>query len=66
MYAPARACGPSEGAVCDHARPSTGPDAGITVCLADGSARTVSPGVSVATWWAACTPQGNDLPGPEW
>jgi hypothetical protein len=52
--------------MCDHARASTGHDGGISVCLADGSARTVSPVVGAAIWWAACTPHGEDFLGPQW
>jgi prepilin-type N-terminal cleavage/methylation domain-containing protein len=35
----------------------------ITVAMADGSARSISEGVSVTTWWALCTPASADLPG---
>ena len=39
---------------------------GMNVALADGSARTLSPSMSGETWWAACTPAGGELPGPDW
>jgi prepilin-type N-terminal cleavage/methylation domain-containing protein len=39
---------------------------GIQVSLADGSSRTVTPGVSQATWQAAITPAGGDELGTDW
>jgi hypothetical protein len=36
----------------------------MQVTLADASVRIASPGA--ATWWASCTPAGNDSLGPEW
>jgi prepilin-type processing-associated H-X9-DG protein len=39
---------------------------GIQVALADGHVRQISPNMSATTWWAACTPAGNDLMGPDW
>jgi prepilin-type N-terminal cleavage/methylation domain-containing protein len=38
----------------------------MNVGLCDGSARTVSQGISVSTWYAACTPNGGDQLGPDW
>jgi prepilin-type N-terminal cleavage/methylation domain-containing protein len=38
----------------------------IQVGLADGSVRGVSPGVSVATWQAAITPDGGEVLGGDW
>ena len=38
----------------------------MVVGLADGSARVVSTGMSVGTWYAACTPNGGDIPGSDW
>src|SRR5262245_30859396 len=40
--------------------------AGISVALADGSARTVSGKCSATTFYHACTPAGNDLLGDDW
>ena len=51
---------------CDPALASTPFSGGISVCLADGSARTVSTGISSDTWWAACTPSGGEVLGPDW
>jgi prepilin-type processing-associated H-X9-DG protein len=45
---------------------STPHSAGMMVCLADGSVRLVSPGISGATWWAACTPRGGEVLGADW
>jgi hypothetical protein len=38
----------------------------MLVALADGSVRTVAPTVSPYTFWAACTPDGNESLGPDW
>ena len=38
---------------CDPTRASTAHAGGILVGLADGSVRTLSPGMSGTTWWAA-------------
>jgi prepilin-type N-terminal cleavage/methylation domain-containing protein len=51
---------------CDPTLASTAHAGGIQVGLADGSVRTVSPGVSGSTWWAACTPAAGDLLGSDW
>jgi prepilin-type N-terminal cleavage/methylation domain-containing protein len=40
--------------------------AGVLVALADGSGRTVSPGISLATWQAAGTAQQGDVLGSDW
>jgi prepilin-type N-terminal cleavage/methylation domain-containing protein/prepilin-type processing-associated H-X9-DG protein len=51
---------------CDPTLASTAHSSGIQVGLADGHVRTVSPGVSGPTWWAACTPAAGDLLGSDW
>ncbi len=52
---------------CDGNRASTPHGAGgIQVGLGDGSVRTVSPGVSPNTWWAALTPSNGDVLGNDW
>jgi len=38
----------------------------IQVGMADGSVRSVFATVSVSTWDAACTPQGNEVLAPDW
>jgi prepilin-type N-terminal cleavage/methylation domain-containing protein len=48
---------------CDPTRASTAHAEGILVCLADGSVRLLSPGISPATWWALCTPAGGEVLG---
>jgi hypothetical protein len=50
---------------CDPTRAST-PHSGIQVGLADGSVRTLSPGMSETTWWNAVTPSGGEVLGPDW
>jgi prepilin-type N-terminal cleavage/methylation domain-containing protein len=48
---------------CDPLRAQTPHLAGILVVLADGSVRTVAPGVSDLTWWFALKPDdGSSLP----
>ena len=51
---------------CDPTRASTAHPGGIQVGLADGSVRTLSPGMSGATWWAGLTPSGGEVPGSDW
>jgi prepilin-type N-terminal cleavage/methylation domain-containing protein len=51
---------------CDPTRASTAHSAGMLVCLADGSVRTLSRGMSGATWWAAVTPSGGEALGSDW
>jgi type II secretory pathway pseudopilin PulG len=45
---------------CDASRAASFSLSGILVCWGDGSVREIAPGVSGNTWWAACTPNGND------
>jgi prepilin-type N-terminal cleavage/methylation domain-containing protein len=51
---------------CDPTRAATAHPGGILVGLADGSVRSLAPGVSGATWWAAVTPSGGEVLGPDW
>ncbi len=51
---------------CDASRASTAHLGGMQVLLADGSVRSLSPSVSGATWWAACTPAGGEVLGNDW
>jgi type II secretory pathway pseudopilin PulG len=51
---------------CDPALPQTPHPSGISVGIADGSVRTVAPTVSPQTWWAATTPDGGEVLGPDW
>jgi len=51
---------------CDPTLAATPHAAGIHVCLADGSVRILSPAVSGATWWAACTPAGGEVLRSDW
>jgi prepilin-type N-terminal cleavage/methylation domain-containing protein len=50
---------------CDPSLASTAHQA-MPVAMADGSVRSLSPGMSPETWWAACTPRDGDLLGPDW
>jgi hypothetical protein len=51
---------------CDPTRASTAHTGGMVAGLADGSVRTLAPSLSDATWWAAVTPSGGEVPGPDW
>jgi prepilin-type processing-associated H-X9-DG protein len=51
---------------CDPTRAATAHPGGMPVCLADGSVRTLSPGMSGQTWWAACTPAGGEVLPGDW
>jgi prepilin-type N-terminal cleavage/methylation domain-containing protein len=51
---------------CDPARPATGHTGGMLVGLADASVRSLSPGMSGTTWWAACTPDGGETLPSDW
>ena len=51
---------------CDPRLAQTPHPGGMQVCLADGSVRGISPGISGTTWWAACTPAGNETLGNDW
>ncbi len=50
---------------CDPTRTSTGHSC-MNVGLADGSVRSLSANLTGATWWAALTPSGNEVLGPDW
>jgi prepilin-type N-terminal cleavage/methylation domain-containing protein len=51
---------------CDPSLPQTAHAGGMQVALADGSIRGVTGGVSQLTFWAACTPDGGEVLGPDW
>jgi prepilin-type N-terminal cleavage/methylation domain-containing protein len=56
---------PREGG-CDPTRAATPHPGGIQVGLADGSVRTLSPGMGGSTWWAAVTPAGGEVLDSDW
>jgi prepilin-type N-terminal cleavage/methylation domain-containing protein/prepilin-type processing-associated H-X9-DG protein len=45
---------------CDPLRASSPHSGGIQACMADGSVRFISEGISPTTWWYICTPVGNE------
>jgi prepilin-type N-terminal cleavage/methylation domain-containing protein len=45
---------------------NSGHATGIMVGMGDGSTHLVSRATSGTTWWAAFTPAGNDVLGPDW
>jgi hypothetical protein len=49
--------------MCRAVSPHVG---GINAGMGDGSVRLLAQGVSPSTWFAACTPKGNDILGPDW
>ena len=51
---------------CDPTRTATAHPGGMVAGVADGSVRILGPGMSGATWWAALTPNGNDLLNVDW
>jgi prepilin-type N-terminal cleavage/methylation domain-containing protein len=51
---------------CDPTRAATAHAGGMQVGLADGSMRTLAPSLSGDTWWAAVTPRGGEVLGPDW
>jgi prepilin-type N-terminal cleavage/methylation domain-containing protein len=51
---------------CDPTRASTAHPGGVQVGLADGSVRTLGPGLSPDTWWAAVTPSAGEVLGSDW
>jgi prepilin-type N-terminal cleavage/methylation domain-containing protein len=51
---------------CNPDRASSGHTALIMVGMVDGSVRSVSAATSGDTWWAACTPSGNEVLGTDW
>jgi prepilin-type N-terminal cleavage/methylation domain-containing protein len=51
---------------CDPTRTATAHPGGMLVGLADGSVRTLAPSMSGDTWWAAVTPSGGEVLGPDW
>jgi prepilin-type N-terminal cleavage/methylation domain-containing protein len=53
-------------AACNPRLPSTPHEGGINAVLADGSARTITSGITGITWWAAVTPAAGDRAGNDW
>jgi prepilin-type N-terminal cleavage/methylation domain-containing protein len=51
---------------CDPRLAQTGLTNGMIVGLGDGSVRTISAGISEATYWAAITPAGGEVNGADW
>ena len=51
---------------CDPRLASAPRPTGILVGLGDGSVRFLNANISPDTWWAACTPNGEEVLGREW
>jgi hypothetical protein len=56
---------PYEGA-CDPTRAATSHAGGMLVAAVDGSVRTLAPTLSGDVWWAAVTPEGNEVRSSDW
>jgi hypothetical protein len=54
------------GKPCDPRRTGTPHKSGMLVALADGSVRSVASNISAWTFWAACTPDGNETLYTDW
>lgn len=52
-------------AACDPRIPQT-PHSAMVIALADGSVRTLAPGISPRTFWSAVTPAGHEILGEDW
>lgn len=50
---------------CDPRQPNAPTARGLTVGMADGSARIIAPGVRPDVFWAMVTPAGGEVPGVE-
>jgi prepilin-type N-terminal cleavage/methylation domain-containing protein len=57
---------PYAGPACDPRRAATAHVGGMRVCLADGSGRSITAGISPDTWWTACTPAGGEVLAADW
>jgi prepilin-type N-terminal cleavage/methylation domain-containing protein len=57
---------PFGSSACDPRLASTPHPGGMQACLGDSSVRSISPGISPQTWWAACTPAGGEILGDDW
>jgi prepilin-type N-terminal cleavage/methylation domain-containing protein len=53
-------------ATCNRFVPNSPHSAGMNVGLGDGSVRFLSASISSGTWYAACTPNGGEVLGPDW
>lgn len=51
---------------CDPRLAQTPHAGGMLVALGDGSVRTLAPAMSATTYWAAVTPAGGEVLGPDW
>jgi prepilin-type N-terminal cleavage/methylation domain-containing protein len=51
---------------CDSSLAQTPHRGGMLVALADGSVRSIAPGITPETFWAAVTPAGGEVLGADW
>jgi prepilin-type N-terminal cleavage/methylation domain-containing protein len=57
---------PNKATNCNPELASTGHPGVINVCMGDGAVKVVVAEVSPQTWFAACTPAGDDIIGTDW
>jgi prepilin-type N-terminal cleavage/methylation domain-containing protein len=53
-------------ATCNPAVPQSAHTGGMMIAMGDASTRMVNASVSSSTWYAACTPNGGEVLGPNW
>jgi prepilin-type N-terminal cleavage/methylation domain-containing protein len=51
---------------CAYTGPNSNHDGVVMTCLADGSVRGASTGISISTWQAVNSARSGDLPGSDW
>jgi prepilin-type processing-associated H-X9-DG protein len=51
---------------CNHFYASSMHTGGMNVGMGDGSVRFLAQGMSTTTFWWACTPNGQEVLGPDW
>jgi hypothetical protein len=54
------------GGPCDSRLAGSPHSGGMLVALADGSVRSIAPTISDWSFWAACTPAGDETPQTDW
>jgi prepilin-type N-terminal cleavage/methylation domain-containing protein/prepilin-type processing-associated H-X9-DG protein len=56
----------THGGPCNPRLAQSNHTGGMNVAMCDGSCRFLASNISGTTWWALCTPDGQDIPGPDW
>jgi prepilin-type N-terminal cleavage/methylation domain-containing protein len=66
QVAPVNNLSAAAGVQCNHRSAQTPHPGGMLAALADGSVRTLSPGMSNETWWRAVFPADGQVLGNDW